>query len=49
MTTAFRPGPIDIQAHWLPAELFGLPPASPLPGLHGRDGQLHLGEPNQFG
>ncbi|WP_219816573.1 hypothetical protein [Arthrobacter sp. Y81] len=44
MTTAIRPGPIDIHAHWLPAELFGLPPGSPLPGLHGRDGQLHLGE-----
>lgn len=39
-----RPGPIDVHAHWLPAELFGLPPGSPLPGLHGRDGQLHLGE-----
>jgi aminocarboxymuconate-semialdehyde decarboxylase len=39
-----RPGPIDVYAHWLPEELFALPPGSPLPGLHGRDGQLHLGE-----
>jgi aminocarboxymuconate-semialdehyde decarboxylase len=42
--TTLRPGPIDVHAHWLPEELFGLPPGSPLPGLHGRDGQLHLGE-----
>jgi aminocarboxymuconate-semialdehyde decarboxylase len=39
-----RPGPVDIHAHWLPEELFTLPPGSPLPPLHGRDGQLHLGE-----
>ncbi|CAN5137301.1 amidohydrolase family protein [soil metagenome] len=39
-----RPGPIDVHAHWLPSELFGLPPGSTLPGLHGRGGQLHLGE-----
>lgn len=38
-----RPGPIDVHAHWLPADLFGLPPGSPLPALHGVDGQLHLG------
>ncbi len=44
MTTLVRPGPIDVHAHWLPEELFGLPPGSPLPPLHGRDGQLHLGE-----
>ena len=44
MTTRLRPGPIDVHAHWLPEELFGLPPGSPLPPLHGRDGQLHLGE-----
>jgi aminocarboxymuconate-semialdehyde decarboxylase len=39
-----RPGPIDVHAHWLPEELFGLPPGSPVPPLNGRDGQLHLGE-----
>jgi aminocarboxymuconate-semialdehyde decarboxylase len=39
-----RRGPVDIHAHWLPEDLFTLPPGSPLPPLHGRDGQLHLGE-----
>ncbi|CAN5527385.1 amidohydrolase family protein [soil metagenome] len=38
-----RPGPVDVHAHWLPADLFGLPPGSPLPALRGVDGQLHLG------
>jgi len=37
-------GPIDVHAHWLPEELFGLPPGSPVPPLHGRDGELHLGD-----
>lgn len=37
-------GPIDVHAHWLPEELFTLPPGSPLPPLHGRDGQMYLGE-----
>lgn len=44
MSAHVRPGPIDVHAHWLPEDLFGLPPGSPLPALHGRDGQLHLGE-----
>lgn len=39
-----RPGPVDVHAHWLPQELFGLPPGSPVPPLNGRDGQLHLGD-----
>jgi aminocarboxymuconate-semialdehyde decarboxylase len=39
-----RRGPVDIHAHWLPEDLFTLPPGSPLPPLHGRGGQLHLGE-----
>jgi aminocarboxymuconate-semialdehyde decarboxylase len=43
MTTQ-RPGPIDVHAHWLPEDLFGLPPGSPVPPLNGRDGQLHLGD-----
>ncbi|MBO0679673.1 amidohydrolase family protein [Mycolicibacterium sp. S2-37] len=42
--TPLRQGPIDVHAHWLPQDLFGLPPGSPLPPLNGRDGQLHLGE-----
>lgn len=37
-------GPIDIHAHWLPRELFGLAPGTPLPALRDRDGQLHLGD-----
>lgn len=39
-----RHGVIDVHAHWLPEDLFGLPPGSPLPALNGRDGQLHLGD-----
>ncbi|AQA04165.1 2-hydroxy-3-carboxy-6-oxo-7-methylocta-2,4-dienoate decarboxylase [Mycobacterium sp. MS1601] len=39
-----RPGVIDVHAHWLPEDLFSLPPGSPLPALNGRDGQLHLGD-----
>ncbi|KWX21285.1 2-hydroxy-3-carboxy-6-oxo-7-methylocta-2,4-dienoate decarboxylase [Mycolicibacterium wolinskyi] len=35
---------VDVHAHWLPEELFSLPPGSPVPPLNGRDGQLHLGE-----
>lgn len=42
--TALRPGPIDVHAHWLPEDLFGLPPGSPVPPLNGRGGQLHLGD-----
>ncbi|KAA0095239.1 amidohydrolase [Mycolicibacterium sp. P1-18] len=37
-------GPIDIHAHWLPEDLFGLPPGSPLPPMHGRDNQMYLGD-----
>jgi aminocarboxymuconate-semialdehyde decarboxylase len=46
MTTpaALRRGPIDVHAHWLPAELFGLPPGSPVAALNDRAGQLHLGD-----
>ncbi|MDG4668452.1 amidohydrolase family protein [Mycobacterium sp. 236(2023)] len=38
-----RPGPVDVHAHWLARELFGLAPGSPLPPLRDQDGQLHLG------
>ncbi|UNB54365.1 amidohydrolase family protein [Mycolicibacterium sp. YH-1] len=44
MTSRIRQGPIDVHAHWLPEDLFGLPPGSPVPPLNGRDGQLHLGD-----
>ena len=37
-------GVIDVHAHWLPEDLFGLPPGSPLPPLEVRSGELHLGE-----
>ncbi|MFO7250269.1 MAG: amidohydrolase family protein [Actinomycetes bacterium] len=38
------PGVIDVHAHWLPEELYGLPPGSPLPPMRARDGRLHLGD-----
>ncbi|KWX63287.1 amidohydrolase family protein [Mycobacterium sp. NAZ190054] len=41
---SLHPGPIDVHAHWLPEDLFGLAPGSPLPALHDKHGQLHLGE-----
>ncbi|WP_030752848.1 amidohydrolase family protein [Streptomyces sp. NRRL S-31] len=37
-------GGIDIHAHWLPEELFALPPGAPYGPLRDRDGELHLGE-----
>ncbi|MDX3109593.1 amidohydrolase family protein [Nonomuraea angiospora] len=37
-------GPIDVHAHWLPPELFDLPPGAPYGPLHDRDGELHLGD-----
>ncbi|MGW1253850.1 amidohydrolase family protein [Streptomyces sp. NPDC002513] len=37
-------GPIDVHAHWLPQELFGLPPGAPYGPLNDRDGELHLGD-----
>jgi aminocarboxymuconate-semialdehyde decarboxylase len=39
-----RQGVIDVHAHWLPEDLFDLPPGSPLPPLNARDGELHLGD-----
>lgn len=39
-----RPGPIDVHAHWLPQNLFGLAPGSPVPALRDDGGQLHLGD-----
>lgn len=41
---AVLPGPVDVHAHWLPADLFTLPPGSPLPALRDHEGELHLGE-----
>ncbi|GAA4539073.1 amidohydrolase family protein [Pseudonocardia xishanensis] len=35
---------IDVHAHWLPADLFALPPGAPYGPLQDRGGELHLGE-----
>jgi aminocarboxymuconate-semialdehyde decarboxylase len=37
-------GVVDVHAHWLPPELFALPPGAPYGPLHDRAGELHLGE-----
>ncbi|GGM92132.1 2-hydroxy-3-carboxy-6-oxo-7-methylocta-2,4-dienoate decarboxylase [Thermopolyspora flexuosa] len=37
-------GVIDVHAHWLPEELYGLPPGSPLPPMRARNGELYLGD-----
>jgi aminocarboxymuconate-semialdehyde decarboxylase len=44
MTFALRPGPVDVHAHWLPRELFALPPGAPFGGITDRDGRLFLGD-----
>ncbi|WZH52508.1 MAG: amidohydrolase family protein [Nocardioides alkalitolerans] len=44
VTGELRPGVVDVHAHWLPADLFALPPGSPLPALRDSDGELHLGD-----
>ncbi|MCQ8832195.1 amidohydrolase family protein [Streptomyces malaysiensis] len=44
ISTPLAQGVIDVHAHWLPAELFGLPPGAPYGRMHDRDGQLHLGD-----
>ncbi|MGB3371223.1 MAG: hypothetical protein WBD41_24305 [Rhodococcus sp. (in: high G+C Gram-positive bacteria)] len=43
-------GLVDIHAHWLPEELFGLPPGSPFGAMQDRGGELFLGtSPSPFG
>ena len=37
-------GVIDVHAHWLPENLFDLPPGAPYGAMHDRDGELFLGE-----
>jgi aminocarboxymuconate-semialdehyde decarboxylase len=44
MTFLLRPGPIDVHAHWLPEELFALPPDAPYAPIADRDGELFIGE-----
>ncbi len=42
--TPLPAGVIDVHAHWLPRELFSLPPGAPYGALRDRDGELYLGE-----
>ena len=42
--TALAGGVIDVHAHWLPPELFALPPGAPYGPMRDRDGELVLGE-----
>ncbi|MET4622866.1 aminocarboxymuconate-semialdehyde decarboxylase [Arthrobacter sp. 2762] len=35
---------IDVHAHWLPTELFGLPSGSPYGAMRDKDGELFLGD-----
>ncbi len=44
ITAPIAPGIIDVHAHWLPPDLFGLPPSTPYGALHDRSGQLYLGD-----
>lgn len=37
-------GVIDVHAHWLPRQLFALPPGAPYGPMNDRDGQLYLGD-----
>lgn len=41
---AVLPGLVDVHAHWLPEDLFSLPPGTPLPALRDHEGELHLGD-----
>ncbi len=44
ITTPLADGVIDVHAHWLPRELFGLPGSGPHGEMHDRDGELYLGD-----
>lgn len=37
-------GVIDVHAHWLPRDLFGLPAGAPYGPMNDREGQLYLGD-----
>ena len=41
---ALADGVIDVHAHWLPEQLFALPPGAPYGAMHDRGGELFLGE-----
>ncbi|MCU1545722.1 MAG: 2-hydroxy-3-carboxy-6-oxo-7-methylocta-2,4-dienoate decarboxylase, partial [Homoserinimonas sp.] len=42
--TPIKAGVIDVHAHWLPRELYDLPPGSALPPMNDRNGELYLGD-----
>lgn len=44
ITTPLAGGVIDVHAHWLPRELFGLTGSRPHGEMHDRDGELYLGD-----
>jgi aminocarboxymuconate-semialdehyde decarboxylase len=44
ITTPLADGVIDVHAHWIPRELFGLPGSGPHGAMHDRDGELYLGD-----
>ena len=44
ITTPLADGVIDVHAHWIPRELFGLPGSGPHGEMHDRDGELYLGD-----
>ncbi|MDF3341027.1 amidohydrolase family protein [Mycolicibacterium septicum] len=45
MSAGTRPrGVIDVHAHWLPRDLFGLPAGAPYGPMNDREGQLYLGD-----
>jgi Predicted metal-dependent hydrolase of the TIM-barrel fold len=43
-TAPVTAGVIDVHAHWLPEDLYGLPPGSPLPPMRVHEGEIHLGD-----
>ena len=44
ITNRLADGVIDVHAHWIPRELFGLPGSGPHGEMHDRDGELYLGD-----
>ncbi len=44
ITAPLADGVIDVHAHWLPRELFGLAGSGPHGAMHDRDGDLYLGD-----
>jgi aminocarboxymuconate-semialdehyde decarboxylase len=44
ITTPPTEGVIDVHAHWLPRDLFGLPGSAPHGAMRDRDGELYLGD-----